>query len=68
MEPIHIGQIIKEELRRQQRTPAWLARQINCDRTNIYHIFARKGIDTDRLMQISVALNVDFFAYFKPLG
>lgn len=67
MEPIHIGQIIKDELARQQRTPAWLARQINCDRTNIYHIFARESIDTNRLIQISVALKVNFFEYFKPI-
>lgn len=67
MGPIHIGQIIKDELARQQRTPAWLARQINCDRTNIYHIFARESIDTNRLIQISVALKVNFFEYFKPI-
>lgn len=68
MNAIHIGQIIKAELRRQQRTPAWLARQINCDRTNIYHIFARRSIDTDRLMQISVALRINFFEFFRIEG
>lgn len=67
MEQIHIGQIIKAELKRQERTPAWLARCINCDRTNIYHIFARKSIDTHLLWQISQALRVDFFEYFRPV-
>lgn len=65
MQTIHIGEIIKAELLRQQRTPAWLARKINCDRTNIYHIFSRRSIDTDRLMQISVALSVNFFEFFR---
>lgn len=65
MQEIHIGKIIKAELELQERTPTWLARKINCDRSNIYHIFERKSIDTDRLMQISRALNVNFFDYFK---
>ena len=32
---IHIGQLIKTELEQQERTPTWLAKKINCDRTNI---------------------------------
>ena len=67
MQEIHIGRIIHEELKRQERTPAWLAKKINCDRTNIYHIIVRKSIDTALLMKISVALQVNFFECFKPL-
>jgi len=67
MEEIHIGKIIKAELERQGRTKSWLAKQINCDRSNIYHIFERKTIYTDQLMKVSVALGVDFFRYFRPL-
>ena len=33
---IHIGQLIFEEMQRQERTPAWLARKINCERPNVY--------------------------------
>ena len=54
---IHIGQLIKTELERQERTPTWLARKINCDRTNIYRIFERESIDTALLSRISTALN-----------
>ena len=58
---IHLGQLIKTELERQERTPTWLAKKINCDRTNIYRIFERKSIDTDLLSRISTALNRNFF-------
>ncbi len=61
----HIGKLIKEELDRQERTPAWLARKINCERPNVYYIFRQQSINTDLLMQISRALNVDFFQYYS---
>lgn len=57
----HIGQIIREELKLQGRTVTWLAKAINCDRTNIYNIFARESIDTSLLTRISKALNRNFF-------
>lgn len=59
---IHIGQLIKTELELQERTPTWLAKKINCDRTNIYRIFDRESIDTALLSRISTALNRNFFA------
>ena len=58
---IHIGQLIKTELEHQERTPTWLAKKINCDRTNIYRIFDRESIDTALLSRISTALNRNFF-------
>ena len=64
-ESIHIGKIIEEELRRQERTVTWLSRKIHCDRRNIYDIFSRTSIDTDLLFKLSIALNRDFFAYFS---
>lgn len=61
----HIGNLIKEELDRQERTPTWLARKINCERPNVYYIFRQQSINTDLLLQISRALNVDFFRYYS---
>ena len=58
---IHIGNLIQEELKRQERTPTWLARKINCERANIYYIFKQSSINTDLLERISVALGIDFF-------
>lgn len=65
IEPIFIGKIIEEELRRQERTVIWLSRKIHCDRRNIYDIFSRTSIDTDLLFKLSIALHKDFFAYFS---
>ncbi len=44
-----------------ERTPGWLAKKINCDRTNVYKIFQRPSIDTELLSRISKALDYDFF-------
>ncbi len=64
-EPIHIGKLIEDELRRQERIVTWLSRKIHCDRRNIYDIFSRTCIDTDLLLRLSIALNTDFFSYFS---
>ena len=64
-ESIHIGKIIEDELRRQERTVTWLSRKIHCDRRNIYDIFSRPCIDTDLLYHLSIAMHKDFFAYFS---
>ena len=58
---MHIGQLIAQEMHRQERSPSWLARHICCDRTNVYKIFQRESIDTSLLMRISKALNRNFF-------
>lgn len=59
--PLHIGQRIKEELERQERTVSWFARKLYCDRSNVYKLFKRSAIDTELLLRISVILNHDFF-------
>lgn len=64
-EPIFIGKIIEDELRRQGQTVTWLSRMIHCDRRNVYDIFSRCSIDTDLLSRICIALNKDFFTYFS---
>ena len=61
---IHIGKEIKAELHRQERGVSWLADKLHCDRTNVYNIFNRQGIDTRLLERISVILNRNFFALY----
>lgn len=62
--PIHIGKEIKAELERQERGVTWLADKLHCDRTNVYDIFKREGIDTRLLERISVILHRNFFALY----
>ncbi|MBD5230582.1 MAG: XRE family transcriptional regulator [Muribaculaceae bacterium] len=61
---MHIGAYIKEVFDNGPKnwTVTWLARQLNCDRRNIYNIFIRHSIDTELLMRLSVILQHNFFA------
>ena len=58
---IHIGSLIEQELRRQDRSVTWLASELHCDRTNVYKVFKKKSIDTKLLEDISVILQHNFF-------
>ncbi|MBE6196891.1 MAG: XRE family transcriptional regulator [Rikenellaceae bacterium] len=61
---IHIGNLIREELRRQGRSVGWFAEKLCCDRTNVYDIFKRGSLDTALLLRISRCLQHDFFQYY----
>lgn len=58
---INIGENIKEELDRQERTISWLARKLNRTRTYVYRMLKKNSIDTSVLAQISQLLGRDFF-------
>ncbi len=58
---MHVGQRVREVVKQQGRSVSWLAKQIHCDRTNVYLIFKRASIDTDLLQRLSVVLGYDFF-------
>ena len=58
---IHIGKLIERELRRQERSVSWFARNLYCERSNVYDIFKRRSIDTELLLRISRLLGHNFF-------
>ena len=62
---LHIGHEIQQELRRQERSVAWFARRLACDRTNVYRIFDKESLDTRLLMRISTILMRDFFVLYS---
>lgn len=62
---VHIGSLIEQELRRQERSVTWFARKLYCDRTNVYKIFKKQSIDTQLLEQISIILQHNFFEDFR---
>ncbi|MBE6284848.1 MAG: XRE family transcriptional regulator [Bacteroidales bacterium] len=64
MQSIHIGNIVKEELRKQERTISWFARKLYCDRSNVYDIFKRESVDTELLLRISLVLKRNFFLLY----
>lgn len=57
-----IGNLIKQELKKQERSISWLARKLSCDRTRVYRILQKHSIDTYDLARISILLSHDFFA------
>ncbi len=61
VEMIPIGQLIKEELNKQERSVSWFARKLSCDRTSVYRLFQKDSIDTRLLVRISRILDRDFF-------
>ena len=62
---IHIGSIIRREMKEQRRSAAWLAKQIPCNRSNIYRIYKKKTLDFDLLHNIAMILNIDFFVHYS---
>lgn len=56
-----IGDLINEEVRRQGMPVTKFAKEINCQRNNVYDIFNRSNMDIDLLKRISKVLGVNFF-------
>lgn len=57
-----IGCLIKDELKRQERSISWFARKLACDRSNVYRLFQKESLDTALLTRISLILNHNFFS------
>ena len=62
MKDFHIGKMIQDELSRQGRTVVWLAKEIYCEKSNVYKLFKRKSIDFEQLLKISEVLNHNFLS------
>ena len=58
---LHIGQLIKTVFERSGMSVSEFARQLNCERTNVYTIFKRRTIDVELLVNISKVLEYNFF-------
>ena len=61
---IHIGRLIEEQLRRDERSVSWLARQIPCTRNHVYKIFRKSSLDCALLLRISKIMQFNFFQYY----
>lgn len=61
---LHIGHLIQEQLRKDQRSVGWLSRQIPCSRNHVYKIFNKPSLDSDLILRISNAMNFNFFQYY----
>jgi len=57
----HIGKLVREQLRKNGHSTVWLAKQLGCDRSKLYRIFANPDIYCSDLWKIAVILKHDFF-------
>ena len=62
---IHIGHIIREELRQSGHTVQWLADQLSIDRSTLQRLFNKSSIDTQQLFRICKFLRKDLFLYYS---
>lgn len=60
MNNVNIGELIHAEMVRQNRTVNWLAKEIYCEKSNVYKLFRRKSIDLAQVMRISEVLGHNF--------
>ena len=60
MKDVNIGQMIRDELNRQQLSVNWLAREIFCEKSIVYKMFRRRSIDLTQLLRISEVLGHNF--------
>jgi len=67
---INMGQMIREILKERKIPISDFAKTIHCSRTNVYNIFKRRSIDTERLRQIAKVLDRDIsdFITLKKRG
>jgi len=61
---INIGFAVRQKMSEQGATIAWLARKVNCDRSNLGKQLQNAHIYPELLLKISIALKTDFFAHY----
>lgn len=62
---IHIGRMIRKNMREKKISVISLSRQMDCSRTNVYKILDRHSVDTDTLMKLSLLIGLDFFKIYS---
>ena len=66
-EKIHIGDLIKKELKAQDRPVSWLAQKLNYDSSNFYKKLEKKSMDSDLLFRISEIMEEDLFTGYSKI-
>ncbi len=61
---IHIGHLIHEQLKADERSVSWLAREIHCTRNHVYKIFKKPSLDSALILRISKVMHFNFFQYY----
>jgi DNA-binding Xre family transcriptional regulator len=64
MSGVHIGLLIKEQVKKKRFTVAQFAQFLNVSEANVYKIYHRSSIDTDLLERVCVVLDFNFFEVY----
>ncbi|GHT33306.1 hypothetical protein FACS189434_07110 [Bacteroidia bacterium] len=64
---IPIGKLIKQKLADNDRSMAWLAKKVDCERSNFCKKLKRNDVSVDLLCRISKTLEEDFFCHCSKL-
>ena len=62
---IHIGNLIREELRRQGHTNEWFMEHLGVSERTLQRLFHKSSIDTHQLFRISSILGTNFFQHYS---
>ncbi|MBQ3618342.1 MAG: helix-turn-helix transcriptional regulator [Bacteroidales bacterium] len=65
MHHIHIGRLIREELRRQGHTNEWFMERLGVSERTLQRLFHKSSLDTDQLFRISSILGTNFFQHYS---
>ena len=61
---VHVGNMILEYLKKNRITQAELARRLQLDTSYLHRLLNKKSMETDRLMEICIVLDYNFFPVF----
>lgn len=62
--PIHIGELIREDIRKQGMLLATFAKGIGIDSSAAVRMLRRPDIDVQRIRQISEFMGIDYFSHY----
>jgi len=65
MNKLDLGELIRKKLEEQDRSVAWLAKRIPCDRSNLQKMLQQHFIHSYVVYRISQILGYDFFKYYS---
>ena len=58
---LDLGALIRKKLEEQDRSIAWLAKKLSCDRSNLRRMLQKHDIPPSTIRKISDILHYDFF-------
>jgi plasmid maintenance system antidote protein VapI len=64
-EEVHIGELIKQRLKEEKRSVAWLAKKLNRSDSSLGRLLCQDHIHAELLFRISIILDEDLFAHYS---